>query len=534
MAKQIIFGDQVRKALLRGINTLTDTVKVTLGPKGHPVALSKPWGAPVVIDDGVTIARDVDLPDVFENMGCQIVKEAASKTNDAAGDGTTTSIMLAQAIINEAFKNITAGSEPIALKRGIEKATEVVSKELKRMSNPIKGREQIVQVATITAKDPEIGELIADVMEKVGKDGVITIEESKGLKYETVYVEGMQFDRGYISAYFVTDTGRMESVLEEPMILITDRKIETMGELLPALEKIMKWTRTLVIIAENVDGEALATLVVNKLKGTINILAVKAPGFGDRQKQSLEDIAILTGGSVISKEAGRTLESVTEEDMGHAHRVLSTKDKTTIINGAGKPEAIKDRINKIKTQISEVESSFDREKLQERQAALAGGVAVIAVGAATETEMKERKARVEDALSATRAALEEGILPGGGVGLINALPALDKLKLEGDEATGVLIVKRALPTPVRWIAINAGQDGAVIFDKVHTSAKGIGYNAETDVWGNMVDMGIIDPTKVVRSALENAASVANMVIIIDSLVADIPEKPRASSGPPEY
>ncbi len=534
MAKQIIFGAQVRSALKKGIDTLTDTVKVTLGPKGHPVALAKSWGAPIVIDDGVTIARDIDLPDPFENMGCQIVKEAASKTNDACGDGTTTSIMLAQAIINEAFKNITAGSEPIALKRGIEKATEVVAKELKRMSTPIKGRDQIVQVATITAKDLEIGELIADVMEKVGKDGVITIEESKGLKYETEYVEGMQFDRGYISAYFVTDSGRMESVLEDPMILITDRKIETMAELLPTLEKILQWTKTVVIIAENIEGEALATLVVNKLRGTINILAVKAPGFGDRQKQSLEDIAVLTGGRVISKEAGRKLDSVTEEDMGHAHRVISNKDKTTIISGAGKPEAIKDRIKQIKAQIDEVESSFDREKLQERQAALAGGVAVIAVGAATETEMKERKARVEDALSATRAALEEGILPGGGVGLINALPALDNLKLEGDEATGVLIVKRALPTPVRWIATNAGQDGAVIFDKVRNSAKGVGYNAETDVWGNMVEMGIIDPTKVVRSALENAASVANMVIIIDSLVADLPEKPRAAPAPPEY
>ena len=531
MAKQIIFGDQVRKSLLKGITTLADTVKVTLGPKGHPVALSKPWGAPVVIDDGVTIARDIDLPDAFENMGCQIVKEAASKTNDAAGDGTTTSILLAHAIITEAFKNITAGSEPIALKRGIEKATAAVAKELKRMSTPIRGREQIVQVATITAKDPEIGELIADVMEKVGKDGVITIEESKGLKYQTDYVEGLQFDRGYISAYFVTDTGRMESVLEDPMILITDRKIETMGELLPALEKVLQWTRTLVIIAENVEGEALATLVVNKMKGTLNILAVKAPGFGDRQKQMLEDIAILTGGRVISKEAGRKLDSVTEEDMGRAHRVTTNKDKTVIVDGAGTPEAIKDRIKHIKAQIEEVESAFDREKLQERQAALAGGVAIIAVGAATETEMKERKARVEDALAATRAALEEGILPGGGVGLINALPALDKLKLEGDEATGVLIVRRALPTPVRWIATNAGRDGAVVFDKVRTSPPGIGYNAETDEWGNMVDMGIIDPTMVVRAALENAASVANMVIITNALVADIPEKKVEAPAP---
>jgi chaperonin GroEL len=534
VAKQIIFGEQVRKALKKGIDTLSDTVKVTLGPKGHPVALAKAWGAPTVIDDGVTIARDIDLPDAFENMGCQIVKEAASKTNDAAGDGTTTSIMLAQAIINEAFKNITAGSEPIALKRGIEKAVAVIAKELKRMSTPIRGREQIVQVATITAKDPEIGELIADVMEKVGKDGVITIEESKGLKYQTDYVEGLQFDRGYISAYFVTDTGRMEATLEEPMILITDRKIETMTELLPALEKVLQWTKTLVIIAENVEGEALATLVVNKMRGTLNVLAVKAPGFGDRQKQMLEDIAVLTGGRVISKEAGRKLDSVTEEDMGRAHRVTTNKDKTVIIDGAGTPEAIKDRIKHIKAQIDEVESAFDREKLQERQAALAGGVAIIAVGAATETEMKERKARVEDALAATRAALEEGILPGGGVGLINALPALEKLKLEGDEATGALIVKRALPTPVRWIATNAGRDGSVIFDKVRTSPPGIGYNAETDEFGNMVEMGIIDPTMVVRSALENAASVANMVIITNALVADIPERKIEVPPPSEY
>ena len=524
MAKQIIFGEQVRKALKAGIDTLTDTVKVTLGPKGHPVALAKSWGAPTVIDDGVTIARDIDLPDPFENMGCQIVKEAATKTNDAAGDGTTTSIMLAQAIIAEAFKNITAGAEPIALKRGIEKAVEVVAQELKRMSTPIRGREQIVQVATITAKDKEIGELIAEVMDKVGKDGVITIEESKGVKYETDYVEGLQFDRGYISAYFVTDSGRMEAVLEEPAILITDRKIESMAELLPTLEKVLQWTKTLVIIAENVEGEALATLVVNKLRGTVNVLAVKAPGFGDRQKQMLEDIAVLTGGRVISKEAGRKLDSVTEEDLGRAHRVVTTKDKTVIIDGAGTPEAIKDRIKQIKAQIDEVESAFDREKLQERQAALAGGVAVIAVGAATETEMKERKARVEDALAATRAALEEGILPGGGVGLINALPALDKLKLEGDEDTGVQIVKRALPTPVRWIANNAGRDGSVIIEKVRNSPVGVGYNAEIDEFGNMVEMGIIDPTMVVRAALQNAASVANMIIITNALVADIPEK----------
>ena len=439
--------------------------------------------------------------------------------------------MLASAMINEAFKNIAAGSKPIAVKRGIEKATEAVVKDLKRMSTPIKGREQIVQVATITAKDPEIGELIADVMEKVGKDGVITIEESKGLKYETDYVEGLQFDRGYISAYFVTDAGRMEAVLEDPIILMTDRKIETMAELLPALEKMLQWSKNLLIVSENIEGEALSTLVVNKLRGTLNVLAVKAPGFGDRQKQMLEDMAVLTGGHVISKEAGRKLDSITEEDMGHARRVVSNKDKTTIVDGAGSPEAIKDRIKQIKAQIDEVESAFDREKLQERQAALAGGVAIIAVGAATETEMKERKARVEDALAATRAALEEGILPGGGVALINATKVLDSMKLEEDEQVGVLVVKRAMPTPVRWIATNAGRDGAVVIDKVKNSAPGVGYNAETDKWGNMVEMGIIDPTKVVRSALQNAASVANMIVITESLVADIPEKKPVAAAP---
>jgi len=538
VAKQIIFGDQVRKSLKTGVDVLADTVKVTLGPKGHPVALEKKWGSPTVIDDGVTIARDVELPDPFENMGVQIVKEAASKTNDATGDGTTTSILLASAMINEAFKNIAAGSEPIAVRRGIEKAVEAVVKELKHMSTPIKGREQIVQVATITAKDREIGELIADVMEKVGKDGVITIEESKGLKYETDYVEGLQFDRGYISAYFVTDAGRMEAVLEDPIILMTDRKIETMAELLPALEKMLQWSKNLLIVSENIEGEALSTLVVNKLRGTLNVLAVKAPGFGDRQKQMLEDMAVLTGGRVISKEAGRKLDSITEEDMGHARRVVSNKDKTTMVDGAGKPDAIKDRIKQIKAQIDEVESAFDREKLQERQAALAGGVAIIAVGAATETEMKERKARVEDALAATRAALEEGILPGGGVALINATKVLDSMKLEEDEQVGVLVVKRAMPTPVRWIATNAGRDGAVVIDKVKNSAPGVGYNAETDKWGNMVEMGIIDPTMVVRSALQNASSVANMVLITEALVADIPEKkPEAPAGggmPSEY
>ncbi len=529
MAKKIIFGDEVRHSLKKGVDVLNDAVKVTLGPKGHPVALEKGWGgAPTIIDDGVTIARDIDLPEPFENMGAQLVKEAATKTNEACGDGTTTSIMLAAAIIDGAFKNIAAGAEPINLKRGIEKATEAILDELKRASTPVKGRQQIVQVATITAKDPEIGELIADVMEKVGKDGVITIEESKGIKYETEYVEGMQFDRGYISPYFVTDPGRMETVIEDPYILMTDRKIETVAELLPGLEKMLQITKNLVIVCENVEAEALATLVVNKLRGTINVLAVKAPGFGDRQKAMLEDMALLTGGQVLSKETGRKLDSVTEADLGRARKVVANKDKTTIIEGKGSPQAIKDRIKQIKAQTDEVESAFDREKLQERQAALVGGVAVIAVGAATETEMKERKARVEDALSATRAAVEEGILPGGGVGLLNALPVLDKLKLEGDEATGAKIVRKAILEPIRWIAINAGKDGSVVMEEVRKSPPGIGYNAETDEYGNMVEMGIIDPTMVVRAELENGASIANMVLITEALVATIKEKEAAA------
>ncbi len=531
MAKQIVFGEEARQALKKGIDVLANTVRVTLGPKGHPVALDKKWGAPTVIDDGVTIAKDIELPDPFENMGVQLVKEAASKTNDACGDGTTTSTILASAIINEGFKNIAAGAEPISLKRGIEKATNAILDELAKVSTPVKGKEQIVQVATITAKDTEIGNLIADVMEKVGKDGVITIEESKGTKYETEYVEGMQFDRGYISPYFITDAARMETVIEDPYILITDKKISAISEILPSLERILQVTKNLLIIAEDMDGEALATLVVNKLRGTMNVLAVKAPGFGDRRKAMLEDIAILTGGTVISEEVGRKLDSITPEDLGKARRVVADKDKTTIIEGKGSPEAIQDRIKQLKAQIEETESDFDREKLQERQARLAGGVAVIKVGAATETEMKEKKHRVEDALSATRAAVEEGILPGGGISLLNALKVLKKLEVTGDEATGVNIVKKAVEEPIRWIANNAGKDGAVVADTVKKSPVGVGYNAETDEFGNMVKMGIIDPTKVVRSALANAASIANMVLITESLVADIPEKERGPAMP---
>jgi chaperonin GroEL len=531
MAKQIIFGEDARRSLKKGVDTLTEAVRVTLGPKGHCVALDKKWGAPSVIDDGVTIAKDIELSDPFENMGAQLVKEAASKTNDACGDGTTTSTVLAHAIITQGFKNIAAGAESMALKRGIEKAVEIVIDELKKSSTEVKGKEQIAQVATITAKDKTIGDLIAEVMEKVGKDGVITVEESKGISYETEFVEGMQFDRGYISAYFITNADKLEAVIEDPYILITDKKISAVADILPALEKILQTSKNLLIIAEDVDGEALATLVVNKLRGTINILAVKAPGYGDRRKEMLNDIATITGGAVISEEVGRKLDSVTIEDLGRARRVSSDKDNTTIVEGKGKSSDIKARIKQIKAQIEETTSDFDREKLQERMAKLSGGVAVIKVGAATEVELKERKHRVEDALSATRAAVEEGILPGGGVGLLNALPALDKIKMTGDEETGVDIIRKAVEEPIRWIANNAGKDGSVIVDAVKKSKKGVGYDADKDEFVNMIDKGIIDPTKVVRSALQNAASIASMVLITESLVADIPEKEKASAMP---
>jgi len=531
MAKQIIFDQEARQSLKKGIDVLADAVKVTLGPKGHPVALDKKWGAPSIIDDGVTIAKDIELPDPFENMGVQLVKEAASKTNDACGDGTTTSTILAHAMITVGFKNVAAGADPLALKKGIEKATGAIIEELKSASTPVKDKEQIAQVATITAKDQEIGNLIAEVMDKVGKDGVITVEESKGITYETEYVEGMQFDRGYISPYFITNPERMETEIEDPYILITDKKISAVSDLLPALEKILQVSKNLLLVAEDVDGEALATLVVNKLRGTINILAVKAPGFGDRRKAMLEDMAILVGGKVISEEIGRKLDSVTVEDLGRARRVTSDKDKTTIVEGKGADEAIKARIKQIKAQIEETTSDFDREKLQERQAKLAGGVAVIKVGAATEVELKEKKHRVEDALSATRAAVEEGILPGGGIALLNSLLVLDKIDAKGDEATGVDIVRKAVEEPIRWIAINAGRDGSVVVDKVKNSPVGTGYDAEVGEFGDMVKKGIIDPMKVVRSALQNAASIAGMVLITESLVTDIPEKEKMPPMP---
>ncbi len=531
MAKQIIFDEEARHALKKGIDTLADAVKVTLGPRGRCVVLDKKWGAPLVIDDGVTIAKDIDLPDPFENMGAQMVKEAATKTNDACGDGTTTSTVLAHAIITEGFKNVAAGADPMALKRGIEKATTAVVDALKKVSVEVKGRDQIAQVGTITAKDTDIGNLIAEVMEKVGKDGVITVEESKGLKYETEYVEGMQFDRGYISPYFVTNAERMETVIDDPYILLTDKKISAMSDLLPALEKILQVSKNLVIIAEDVEGESLATLVVNKLRGTLNVLAIKAPGFGDRRKAMLEDVAILTGGKVISDEVGRKLDSVTVEDLGRARRVTSDKDNTTIVEGKGSEEELNARIKQIKAQIEESTSDYDKEKLQERQAKLVGGVGVIKVGAATEVELKERKHRVEDALSATRAAVEEGIIPGGGVALLNAVPVVNKLKVTGDEATGARIVRKAVEEPIRWIAINAGKDGSVIVDMVKKSTPGTGYDAVADDFGDMREKGIIDPTKVVRSALENAASIAAMVLVTQALVTDIPEKEKMPAMP---
>ena len=533
MAKQIIFDEEVRHALKRGIDTLADAVRVTLGPRGHCVALDKKWGAPSVIDDGVTIAKDIELPDPFENMGVQLVKEAATKTNDACGDGTTTSTLLAHATITNGFKNVAAGAEPMSLKMGIEIATEAIIKELKEKSTEVKGKEQIAQVATITAVDRKIGDLIAEVMEKVGKDGVITVEESKGLEYETEFVEGMQFDRGYISPYLVTNSEKMETEIEDPYILITDKKISAVSDFLPALEKILQVSKNLLIIAEDIDGEALATLVVNKLRGTLNVLAVKAPGFGDRRKAMLEDIAVLTGGVVISEEIGRKLDSVTVEDLGRARRVTADKDNTTIVEGKGPEDAITARIKQIKAQIEETTSDFDREKLQERQAKLVGGVAVIKVGAATEVELKERKHRVEDALSATRAAVEEGILPGGGVALLNALPVLNKLDVSGDVATGVDIIRKAVEEPIRAIANNAGKDGSVIVDAVKKSKPGVGYDAEADDFGDMVKKGVIDPTKVVRSALQNASSIAAMVLITESMITDIPEKEKAPAMPPD-
>ena len=531
MAKQISYDEDARRSLKRGIDSLADAVKITLGPKGRNVVLDKKWGPPTITNDGVTIAKEIELEEPFENIGAQLIKEVATKTNDIAGDGTTTAVVLAQAMLHEGMKNVAAGANPMALKRGIQQAVNVAVDAIKKLSTPVSGKEQISQVAAISAADKEIGDLIADVMEKVGKDGVITVEESKGIKFETEYVEGMQFDRGYVSAYFITNADRMETVMEDPYILITDKKISAVSDILPLLEKLLQVSKTLLIVAEDVDGEALATLVVNKLRGTLSCLAVKAPGFGDRRKAMLEDIAVLTGGRVISEEIGRKLDSATIDDLGRARKVTADKDNTTIIEGKGADDDIQARIKQIKAQIDETTSEFDAEKLQERLARLAGGVAVIKVGAATEVELKEKKHRVEDALSATRAAVEEGIVPGGGVALINIIPALDKVKATGDEMTGVKLVKHALEEPLRQIAANAGKEGSVAVEFVRKSKKGIGYDAEKDEYGDMVQRGIIDPAKVTRAGLENAASIAAMVLTTEALITDIPEKEKMPPMP---
>jgi chaperonin GroEL len=531
MAKQIIYSDDARQRLKAGMDKLANTVKVTLGPRGRNVILDKKFGPPNVCSDGVTIAKEIELEDHYENMGAQLLKEAATKTNDVAGDGTTTATVLAQAMINEGFRNITAGADPMAIKRGIEAAVVAVRASIKEQSTEVNGKEQIAQVATLSAHDPVMGALIADVMEKVGKDGVITVEEGKGLDYETEFVEGMQIDRGYISPYFLTDSQTMESVIEDPYILITDKKLSAVNDLLPALEKVLQVTKSVVIVAEDVDGEALATLVVNKLRGTLSVLAIKAPGFGDRRKEMLQDIAILTGGTVISEEIGRKLDTVTPEDFGRARRIVATKDDTTFIEGHGTDEEIQGRISQIKARIEETTSDFDREKLQERLAKLSGGVAIIKVGAATEIELKEKKARVEDALSATRAAVEEGIVPGGGTVLVRATTAIDKLTLTGDMATGAAIVRRALEEPVRAIAANSGHSGDVIVAAARVAEKDWGFDAEDGIWGHLLELGIIDPAKVTRAAVENAASVAAMVLTTEALVTDIPE-PAGHGGAP--
>ncbi|MCC6167369.1 MAG: chaperonin GroEL [Caldilineaceae bacterium] len=532
MAKQIVFEDNARKALKAGVDALANAVKTTLGPKGRNVALDKKWGSPTVTHDGVTVAKEIELEDPFENMGAQLLKEAATKTNDVAGDGTTTATVLAQSIVNEGLKNVTAGANPMLLKRGIEAGRDAIVQAIRDMATPVSGKEGIAQVASISAADTLIGDLIAEVMDKVGKDGVITVEESKGLEFETEYVEGMQLDRGYLSPYFVTNSERMETVIEDPYILITDKKISSAQDIVPTLEKLVQiGRRDIVVIAEDVDGEALATLVLNKLRGMVNALAIKAPGFGDRRKAMLEDIAILTGGSVITETLGRKLESVMLEDLGRATRIVSTKDATTIVGGSGESSAIQGRIQQIRAETEASTSDYDREKLQERLAKLAGGVAIVRVGAATETELKEKKHRVEDALSATRAAVEEGIVPGGGVALINAIPALDSVKLEGDAATGVRILRRALEEPMRMIATNAGLDGPVVIERVrglHGEGKNtVGYDVLENDYVDMLKAGIIDPAKVTRSAVENACSIAAMILSTSALVTDIPEPEKA-------
>jgi chaperonin GroEL len=538
MAKQLIFEEEARRSLKIGVDALANAVKTTLGPKGRNVALDKKWGSPTVTHDGVTVAKEIELEDPFQNMGAQLLKEAATKTNDVAGDGTTTATVLAQAIVTEGLKNVTAGANPMLLKRGIEAGRDAIVEALRGMATQVSGKAEIAQVASISAADKQIGELIAEVMDKVGKDGVITVEESKGLQFETEYVEGMQLDRGYLSPYFVTSSERMEASIESPYILITDKKISSAQDIVPVLEKLVQvGKRDLVIIAEDVDGEALATLVLNKLRGMFNALAVKAPGFGDRRKAMLRDIAVLTGGQVITEELGRKLETTTLNDLGRADKIVSTKDTTTVVGGAGDSSAIKGRIDEIRAEIDASTSDYDREKLQERLAKLAGGVAIIRVGAATETELKEKKHRVEDALSATRAAVEEGIVPGGGVALINSVPALSTVVgLEGDAATGLKILRRALEEPMRMIATNAGLDGAVVIERVRSlhaeGKKTTGYDVIENGYVDMLEAGIIDPVKVTRSAVENAASIAAMILTTAALVTDIPEaeKPMAGGG----
>jgi len=544
MAKQLVFSENARRALKVGVDALADAVKVTLGPKGRNVALDKKWGAPTITHDGVTVAKEIELEEPLENMGAQLLKEAATKTNDVAGDGTTTATVLAQMIVTEGLKNVAAGANPMLIKNGIAKASDAVVEALRKMAQEIDTKEEIANVAAISANDKEIGELIAEVMEKVGKDGVITVEESKALAFETEYVEGMQFDRGYISAYFITDPERMEAIMETPLILIYDKKISSAQDIIPLLEKMVQTgSKNLVIIAEDVDGEALATLVLNKLRGVFNCIAVKAPGFGDRRKAMLQDIAVLTGGQVITEEMGRKLETAQLSDLGRAVKVISTKEETTIVGVEDEAisKAILGRISQIKAEIEASTSDYDKEKLQERLAKLSGGVAIIRVGAGTEVELKEKKHRVEDALSATRAAVEEGIVPGGGVALINAGPALANIKMQfDDEQTGVAIVRRALEEPMRQLAINAGKDGAVIVDNVRRQQKQkkdvkVGYDVLREVYVNMVKQGIIDPVKVTRSAVENAASIGAMILTTEALITDIPEKEKPQMPPmPEY
>ena len=532
-AKVLQYDEEARKSILRGVNTLADAVKVTLGPKGRNVILDKSFGAPTVTKDGVTVAKEIELEDKFENMGAHMVKEVASRTSDVAGDGTTTATILAQAIYREGAKTVAAGSNPMDVKRGIDKAVETVVAELKKMSKPTKDQKEIAQVGTISANNDEaIGGIIAEAMGKVGKEGVITVEEAKGLETELEIVEGMQFDRGYLSPYFVTNAEKMEVNMEDCFILINEKKVSNMKDLLPILEQIAKMGKPLLIIAEDIEGEALATLVVNKLRGTLHVAAVKAPGFGDRRKAMLEDIAILTGGKMISEDMGYKLENTQMEDLGRAKKITIDKDNTTIIDGAGKRADLEGRVKQIRAQIDETTSDYDREKLQERLAKLVGGVAVIKVGAATETEMKEKKARVEDALNATRAAVEEGIVPGGGVAYIRTLPALDKLKLDGDQQIGVTIVKKSLEEPLKMIAANAGMEGSIVVEKVKEKKGAFGFNARTDEYEDMISAGVIDPTKVTRFALQNAASVASLMLTTQCMIADKPEEKGAGGGMP--